>query len=275
MKPWSGQRVSCRHPTWPSRLYLKHSVQNIPLQSQCFHLLAPTHQIRSAVCRRTAGHVCCGIVPADPRLRSLSGTEWLANKQLLPRRNNQACGLRLSLQARDTIMSVSVGLQSPHTDVEDFDGVVGAGAGKLDPGAILLDFTPSVSLSSLLVILFIDSTGSGPPAEPLDRWRVTLSVKGCVVKGNNRTTHWMTERALRRDVFASVGLSFLKYTICTKKQAKTYLAWSRNMETRTSMSGKHIQQVQLMWVARWAEISHYKDTIKMHVFNLLPAFYSQ
>jgi len=38
-------------------------------------------------------------------------------------------------------------LKSPCVDVEDFDGVVGAGAGELDPGVLVLNVTPVVILS--------------------------------------------------------------------------------------------------------------------------------
>lgn len=76
-------------------------------------------------------------------------------------------------------MSVLVVLKSPLVDVEDFDRVVGAGAGKLEPGALLLDFTPCIGLSIFPVVLSTYSTGPGPPAEPLDRQRVALSVRTC------------------------------------------------------------------------------------------------
>lgn len=82
------------------------------------------------------------------------------------------------LRVRDIIVSVLVVLKSPFVDVEDFDSVVGTGAGKLDPGALLLDFTVSVSLSILLAVLSTCSAGPGPPAEPLDCQRVALSVRG-------------------------------------------------------------------------------------------------
>ena len=99
------------------------------------------------------------------------------------------------LHAGDIIVSVLVVLKSPFVDVEDFDRVVGACTGKLDPGALLLDFTLSVRLSILrLVVLSTYSASPGPPAEPLDRQRVALTVKGCVMKGNNRIPLWMTER---------------------------------------------------------------------------------
>lgn len=88
---------------------------------------------------------------------------------------------------RDIIVSVLVVLKSPLVDVEDFDRVVGAGAGELEPGALLLDFTLCIGLSIFPVVLSTYSTGPGPPAEPLDRQRVALSVREYVMKGSNRT----------------------------------------------------------------------------------------
>lgn len=93
----------------------------------------------------------------------------------------------VSLRVRDIIVSVLVVLKSPFVDVEDFDRVVGTGAGKLDPGALLLDSTLAVSLSILLVVVVSTCPARPrPPAKPLDRQRVALSVKGCMVKGKNR-----------------------------------------------------------------------------------------
>lgn len=63
--------------------------------------------------------------------------------------------------------------------------MVGAGAGQLEPGAVLLRFTPRVGLSVFLVVVSTCSTGPGPPAEPLDRQSVALSVGGRVMKGDN------------------------------------------------------------------------------------------
>lgn len=76
------------------------------------------------------------------------------------------------------MVSVLVVLNSQFVDVEDFDSVIGAGAGELQPGALLLDFTLSVSLSVLLVVLLACSAGPGPPAEPLDCQCVALSERG-------------------------------------------------------------------------------------------------
>lgn len=101
----------------------------------------------------------------------------------------------VSLRVRDIIVSVLVVLKTPLVDVEDFDRVVGAGAGKLEPGALLLDFTLCIMLSIFPVVLSTYSTSPGPPAEPLDRQRVALSVKGYVIKGNDRVLLWMTEQA--------------------------------------------------------------------------------
>lgn len=92
----------------------------------------------------------------------------------------------VSLRGRDIIVSLLVVLKSQFVDVEDFDRVVGAGAGQLDPGALLLDFTLSVRLSILLVVHSTYSACPGPPAKPLYCQRVALSAKACVMKGNNR-----------------------------------------------------------------------------------------
>lgn len=93
----------------------------------------------------------------------------------------------VSVHVRDIIVSVLVVLKSQFVDVEDFDRVVGAGAGKLDPGALLLDFTLSVSLSILLTVPSTCSAGPRPPAEPLHCQSVALSVKGCD-EGKRRNT---------------------------------------------------------------------------------------
>lgn len=105
--------------------------------------------------------------------------------------------VQVSLRVRDIIVSVLAVLKSPFVDVEDFDRVVGAGAGELNPGALLLNFSLSVRLSVLPVVVVMTCTASpGPPAEPLDRQRVALSAKGCVMKGNSRIMLWMTQQAL-------------------------------------------------------------------------------
>lgn len=83
-------------------------------------------------------------------------------------------------------MSLLVVLKSPFVDVEDFDRVVSAGAGKLDPGALLLDFTLLISLSVRLVVLTTHSAAPGPPAEPLDRQSVALSVRERVNEGKQQ-----------------------------------------------------------------------------------------
>lgn len=93
---------------------------------------------------------------------------------------------RVCPHVRDIIVSVLVVLNSLLVDVEDFDRVVGTGTGKLEPGALLLNFTLCVGLSIFLVVVSTYSTSAGPPAESLDRQRVALSVKGCVMKGDNR-----------------------------------------------------------------------------------------
>lgn len=83
------------------------------------------------------------------------------------------------------MVSVLAVLKSPRVDVEDFDRVVGAGAGQLEPGALPLAFTPHVSPSVSPVAISTCSTGPGPPAEPLHRQSVALSVGGRVMKGDN------------------------------------------------------------------------------------------
>ncbi|TNN85809.1 hypothetical protein EYF80_004056 [Liparis tanakae] len=102
-----------------------------------------------------------------------------------------SCGLCASVQVplcvRDTRVSLWSLLKSPRVDVEDFDGVVGAGAGELDPGVLVLDVAPSVILSVWRVVLVTCSAGPGPPAEPLDRQSVALSARVHVMKGNHGT----------------------------------------------------------------------------------------
>lgn len=93
----------------------------------------------------------------------------------------------VSLRVRDIIVSLLV-LKSLFVDVEDFDRVVSAGTGKLDPGALFLNFTLYVSLSIRLVAATC-SASPRPPAEPLYRHSMALSVKGCD-KGNNRILLW-------------------------------------------------------------------------------------
>lgn len=78
-------------------------------------------------------------------------------------------------------------LKSLFVDGEDFDRVVGAGTGKLDPGALLLEFSLIVTPSVRLALLYTCSTSSRPPVEPLDSQRVALSTERSVMKGNNHT----------------------------------------------------------------------------------------
>lgn len=220
MFTWIGSlnMHSVRYPAVSSYLNLKHfevPKQNTTLGSWCFHHLASTHQIRSALCRQTAGACVLWVCPAtDPWLNWLSqGVNGLPAS---------SCGLgatvrpvalspSVSLRVRDIIVSVLVVLKSPFVDVEDFDRVVGTGAGKLDPGALLLDFTPSISLSIPLVVLSTYSAGLGPPAEPLDRQSVALSAKGFVMKENNMILLWMTEQAW--DIIQT-NTHYTYFTIC-------------------------------------------------------------
>lgn len=96
-----------------------------------------------------------------------------------------AFSLRVRPRERDIIVSVLAVLKSPLVDVEDFDRMVSAGTGQLEPGALLLNFTPRVGLSVFLVAVSTCSAGPGPPAQPLDRQSVALSVGGRVMKGDN------------------------------------------------------------------------------------------
>lgn len=87
------------------------------------------------------------------------------------------------------MVSVLVVLKSSPGDVEDFDRVVGAGAGELQPGALLLHVGPSV----FPAVPPTCSAGPGPPAQPLHRRAVALSGGGCVMKANNRKLHHNTD----------------------------------------------------------------------------------
>lgn len=155
------------------------------------------------MCRQTAGHAGCGYVLQPTH-------DWLSQRvNGLPA---SSCGLgapvrlvalspSVSHMQRDIIVSVLVVLKSQFVDVEDFDRVVGAGTGKLDPGAFILQFIFSVSLSILLpfqsnpaIVLSSCSASSGPPDQPLDCQGVALSVKGEVMKGNNRIQLWMANK---------------------------------------------------------------------------------
>lgn len=79
-------------------------------------------------------------------------------------------------------------LKSPSVDVEDFDRVVGAGAGELHPGVLLLSFPLAAILSTRPVVLVTYSAGPRPPAEPLHCQSVALSARVHVMKGKNETT---------------------------------------------------------------------------------------
>lgn len=162
--------------------YFEASKQNTTLRSSCFHDLASTHQICAAVCRKTAGHMCCGSVLRLTHDLTGCHMKWMACQQaavaLVPQ-SGLWPSVQVSLRVRDIIVSVLVVLKSLFVDVEDFDRVVSAGTGKLDPGALLLDFTLSVSLSILVVVVSTCSASHRPPAEPLYRQGVALSAEGC------------------------------------------------------------------------------------------------
>lgn len=64
--------------------------------------------------------------------------------------------------------------QRASVDVEDFDGVVGPGAGQLEPGTLLLNLLLLHSLS-----LLAGAPRPGPPSQPLHRQRVALSEARC------------------------------------------------------------------------------------------------
>lgn len=80
------------------------------------------------------------------------------------------------------MVSVSAALKSAAVDAEDPDRVVGAGAGELEPGALLL----------LLILVFPATpqptcpTRTRPPAQPLNRQTVALSEEGCMMKEKNK-----------------------------------------------------------------------------------------
>lgn len=59
----------------------------------------------------------------------------------------------LSLLATDIIVSVVAVLKSLFVDVEDFDRVVCAGTSKLDPGALLFEFSLRVTRPIHLAVL--------------------------------------------------------------------------------------------------------------------------
>lgn len=165
----------------------------------CFHPSNPFSCVQTD-CRACVLWVC---PVTDPWLN------WLS--QGLHGMPASSCGLgasvrpvalsqSVSLGVRDIIVSVLVVLKSPFVDVEDFDRVVGTGAGELDPGALLLDFTLSITLSILLAIPPTCSASLGPPAEPFYCQSVALSVRGCVMKGDNRILVWMTKQAFRQNL---------------------------------------------------------------------------
>lgn len=92
------------------------------------------------------------------------------------------------------MVSVLVVLKSSPVDVEDFDRVVGAGAGELQPGALLL----RVGLSVFPAAPPTCSTGPRPPAQPLHRQAVALSGGGRVMKANNWKLHHNTDYNKRK-----------------------------------------------------------------------------
>ena len=126
--------------------------------------------------------VCVCVCPAtDPRLNWLSqGVNGLPASICGRGATDRpvAFSPRVLPHERDIIVSVLAMLKSPLVDVEDFDSVVGAGAGQLEPGALLHGFTPRVGLSIGLLAVSTCLAGPGPPAEPFDRQSVALSVGG-------------------------------------------------------------------------------------------------
>lgn len=150
----------CRRPAALSSLNLKCfevSKQSSSLGSWCFQYLSSTLQIGSAVLRQTARHNCCRsvlILTHDLTLLSQAGDGLPASScGLSATERPVALSPSVSPCHKDIIVSVLLVLKSPSVDVEDFDRVVVAGAGELDPGALLLSFTLSLSLSVLPVIL--------------------------------------------------------------------------------------------------------------------------
>lgn len=83
---------------------------------------------------------------------------------------------RVCLHARDIIESLLPLLKSPSVDVEDFDRVVGAGAGKLDPETLVLGFILFFCPSTRPALLTC-SPGPGPPAQGLHCQSVALAVR--------------------------------------------------------------------------------------------------
>lgn len=90
----------------------------------------------------------------------------------------------VSVHVRDRIVSV---LKSLFVDVEDFDRVVSTGAGKLDPGALLLSYTLPVSLPILLFVVLTCSASPRSPAEPLDCQSMALTENGQDVGKQHKT----------------------------------------------------------------------------------------
>lgn len=131
---------------------------------------------------QTGSRLCVCPCPAtDPRLNWLSqGVNGLPASSCGRGATDRpvAFSPRVRPKERDIIVSVLAVLKSPLVDVEDFDRVVGAGAGQLEPGALPLNFTPRVGLSVFLATVSTCSTSPGPPAESLDCQRVALSVGG-------------------------------------------------------------------------------------------------
>lgn len=103
----------------------------------------------------------------------------------------------------DIIVSVLVVLKSPFVDVEDFDRVVSAGAGELDPGALLLALAASISLSVRPLVVSTCSAGPGPPAEPLDSQRVALSERTSDVGKQIQHKHSLVLYHLSRQIHNS------------------------------------------------------------------------
>lgn len=170
-------------PTWGQDVFLDLLS---PIKS-----VEPTDKLTASV-RGARPCVCVNVwrvCPAtDPRLNWLSqGVNGLPASSCGRRATDRPVAFSPRVRPRegDAIVSVLALLKSPLVDVEDFDRVVGAGAGQLEPGAVLLRFTPRVGLSVFLVVVSTCSAGPGPPAEPLDRQSVALSVGERVMKGDN------------------------------------------------------------------------------------------
>ena len=90
--------------------------------------------------------------------------------------------------ARGGVRSV-VSLKGVAVDIEDLDGVVGPGAGQLEPAALLATCLPPGPAGGPGALL-PGPARPGPPAQPLHRQRVALSGATRKSKRNRFNGHW-------------------------------------------------------------------------------------